>query len=493
MSKFKFLKNFFFNYPSLFYALFFLLGISFFFYSKLIFLLCFIFAIDKKKFFVSIFVFLFAYFYSFYFFSDLKKIDKPLQGISHFKISSVKEVNNFKSKYYQYLGTIKTLETSDHTYNNIQATISSKKLLSPMYYYSIDGTLFPTENFSYYIKTKKNWQKEEKKFSLAKIRFNLKKRFYKYLKKNIKDTDSVNFLHTLITGENNHKFLSFCFSKIGLQHVLAISGFHFNIFTMFFSFLLTLFFPKRFVIYLLLILVNLYFLFLGPLISVQRAYLMIQMALIAQIFNKKYLALNALGISLIIILLFNPLSFKNIGFQLSYLCTFAILLIYPIIDALTTKVIKKRSLQEINKLSYISKIGLKILEYLRQNISLGISVNIMILPVLLYSFHKFSTLSLIYNLFIPFLVGILLMMVMIGLVFHFVPLISFLINNVTAFSTKIVLKMIISTPSSLEYYLRLKNINFEFVIIYLVFIVFSFIYLRNFMKKDELPTYCNFL
>lgn len=493
MKKLNFLNTFFYLYPSLFYSLFFLLGISFFLYKNVLLLCFFLFIWNKKKIFIAIFMFIISNIYCNYFFSDIKKITIPIQGTSLYKIESVKEIYNFTNRYYLYLGTVKKFESGNLTYSNIQASVSSKKFYSPLFIYKIDGILTPDENYSFYIKTKKDWQKQLACWNLSKIRFDLKKKFYNYLVNTIKDENCVNFLHTLTTGDNTHKFLSFSFAKIGLQHVLAISGFHFGIFTLFFSFILKLLFPRNYVIFFLLILVNFYFLFLGPLISVQRSYLMIQMALFAQIANRKYLALNALGLSMLIILITNPLSFKNIGFQLSYLCTFAILLIYPIIDAITSKFFKKRSLEEINELNLISKIFLKIFDFIREGIFLSISVNFFILPVILFYFHKFAILSFIYNLFIPFLVGISLMLIIIGFIFYFLPPLSFLINSMNTFFTKVILKMITYPPDQLGFYIRSKDISIEFVIIYLAFISLFFVFFREYLKKQQLPEYCNFL
>jgi len=495
MKKFNFLISFFYSCPVFFYSIFFLLGIAFFLYNKFILLFFFVFSCNKKKLLFSIMFFLIAFFYSSYFFSDIKKIDKPIEGISLFKIDSIKEIYNFNNKYYLYKGTIKTFQNNNSIiYHNIQASISAKKFYSPCFLYNIDGTIIPNENYNFYIKTKKSWEKFSTHFSFTKLRFNLKKVFYKYLKKTIKDKNSTNFLYALITGNNSNKFLSFSFSKIGLQHVLAISGLHFGIFILFFAFLLRLFLPRILVTYLLLILVNVYFLFIGPLISVQRAYLMIQMALFSQIINRKYFALNSLAISLIVILLINPLNLKTVGFQLSFLCTFAILLIYPIIDPLSLKIFKKRTLSEINKLNMLSKIGLKLINYLRQSLCLCISINILILPVILYYFHKFALLSIIYNLFIPFLIGISLILVIIGLIFYFIiPPLSLLINSLNIILTKIILKLITYPPVCLQFYLRYKNLSSDFLIVYLTFMILLFLMLRYHLKKEQFPEYCYFL
>lgn len=493
MKKLSFITSFFYLYPSFFYALFFLLGASFFIYNKWILLLFFIFALGKKKLILAAAIFLSAYFYSGYFFSDIKKINAPIEGKSLFKIKNIKEIYNFNNKYYLYFGTIKVFESDNLKYRNIQASISSKRFYSPLFFYSIEGTVIPDENYSFHIKTKQKWNKKQPVFSLSKTRFDLKKAFYKYLKKTIKNKNCVDFLHVLITGDNTHKFLSFCFSKIGLQHVLAISGFHFGIFTLFFSFFLKMFLPRNLVIYFLLILVNLYFLFIGPLISVQRAYLMIQMALLAQILNRKYFALNALGISMLIILLINPLSLKNIGFQLSYLCTFAILVSHPVINELFSKIFIKRTPAQTQELNLISKIGLKILDFIKESICLCVSVNIFILPVVLFYFHKFPVLSFIYNLFIPFFIGLSLALVIIGGFCYFLFPLNLLVNSLNVFLTKTILQMITYPPVKLDFYIRNNNIAIEFVIIYLLAVSGICLFLRERLKKDQIPKYCDFI
>jgi len=494
MKKFNFLEDFFNNFPALYSALFFLIGICTYFYNN-IFLLLFALFIWSKKSFVFAFVsFFFAILYCSFFFADTKKITKPIDGIGHFKISSIKEGHNFKNRYYIYKGTLKKFETPNQTYRNINCLVFAKKKYSSDNIYIIAGELFLNSNFHFHLKTKNHWIKDKRVYNLVQKRHLLKQKFFQYLKKSIKDKNSAIFLHTLITGVNASTFLSNSFSKIGLQHVIAISGFHFGIFTLFFSFFLRIFFPKKFVVFILLIMVNLYFLFIGPLISVQRAYLMIQIALIAQIINRRYFALNALGISVIVILMLDPLSITNVGFQLSFLCSFAILIGFPLIDDFLDILVKKRSYLEKKELNYISKIGDKVFIFIRQSLCLSIAVNIFILPVILYHFHKFAYLSFIYNLYIPSMVGISMILVIFGLIFNFIiPPLGFVINYINSFFTKFILQLITYPPASMEFYLRYQNVSFEFVIIYLVIISMLFLFIRHYTKQIKTPEYCHFI
>ena len=493
----KFLSDFFYNFESLFYALFFILGIAIFFhgfflYALIFFIPIFIFSKSKKSIVFGLLVFGFGFLYTAFLYNDSKKVTEPLDGTGIFKITNVKEGFNFNQRYYIYQGTFKTFKTNNRVYHHLNTSIFAKRKHTANSYYIIKGTLTPNNNLHFKFKAKNYWKKGSSIYSLVPIRSNLKHKFHTFLRKAIKDKPEADFLNTLITGGDKSNFLANSFSKIGLQHVLAISGFHFGIFTLFFAFFLNLFLPKKIVTYSLLILINLYFLFLGPMVSVQRAYIMIQMALIAPIVNRRYFALNAIGVSLIIILLIDPINLTKVGFQLSFLSSFAILLTFPMIDSFFSKILKKRTFLQQKDLNPISKIGAKLLSYIRQCFSLSICVNIFILPVILYHFHKFSYLSFIYNLFIPFLVGIAMFLVIFVLIFHFTFLSSF-INYITTVFTKFLLRIITYPPAPFEFYLRYKNLSFEFVICYLILITIGFIMLRYYLEKKQTPEYCYFL
>jgi len=318
----------------------------------------------------------------------------------------------------------------------------------------------------------------------------MKKKFLNILQKIIDDKNCQDFLHTLLTGDNTHKFLTYSFSKVGLQHVLAISGFHFGVLTIFFSYILRFFLPQKIVCYLLILIINFYFLFVGPLVSVERSYIMIFMALGASLVGRKYSALNALGISAIIILILNPLNISNAGFQLSFLSTFAILIGFVTFDDFFDKFIKKRSVKEKENLSPISRFLEKIFIFIRGSICLSFVVNILITPVVLYNFHKFSYLGFIYNLFIPFLVGISMMIVIFAIFFYFtIPPLGIPINYLATKFTKLILQFTTYPPAKIQFYLRCKNLSFEFVIAYLAIVCFLFIYLRYNQEKKNNPNY----
>ena len=103
---------------------------------------------------------------------------------------------------------------------------------------------------------------------------------------------SANFLAGLATGEFDDHWMRQQFSRFGVQHLLAISGFHFAIIAGCLSFALRLFFPAKSCTLILLACLGGYTIFLGPQASILRAWLMSSLALIGFLIEKHPSALN---------------------------------------------------------------------------------------------------------------------------------------------------------------------------------------------------------
>ncbi len=471
------------KYPLFFFSINFTLGLSCYLFNRFLWLFLFIFLLfDKKK--VSLIFFVFGILYSFFLYYPTKNIDSPLSGEAIFKIKDKKEIYSF-SRYYKYTGILKKFKTDKTTYKNLNCTITSKENLNANYLYQLTGDLQFNRSYYFFIK-KPKITKLKKILSLSEIRYQLKKSFFYHLKNHIKDNNSYNFLNAIITADHNGKLLSFCFAKVGLQHVLAISGFHFGIFILFFSFFLNLFCPKKISLWILLIIINLYFIFVGPLASIQRSYLMIELVLISQLINRNYSSLNALGFALLVITLINPLIIANIGFQLSFLASFAILAMQPNIDAYFSKYLKKRNFNELQKLNLLSKKAYLLSSFLRQSIALSLSVNILLLPLLLFHFHKFSIISFIYNIFIPPLVGISMVLIILGFLTSFIPIFSDVIYYLCTIVTEFTLRLVIQTPAFLQFYIRTKELSYVLVVSYTFLMILLFLFMKiKYLKNKE--------
>ncbi|MBN2479956.1 MAG: ComEC/Rec2 family competence protein [Parachlamydiales bacterium] len=487
------IEKFFLLNPFFFYGMIFLISIFYFFTLKiylLLFLLIFSF-FNTKKLICTFLIFSFGFFFTYYRYPDINKIASEVYGSGIFKIENSKSTVNFGKKMYIYSGQLKEFYYLDKKVKNLPISIYAQRKLSSKSTYKVEGKLIPISTTRYILKIKKEFLKKAhtKKISFLDVRNEMKTGFSKYLKKNIFDKNSYFFIKALILGDIENKFLSFAFSKVGLSHILAISGFHFGILVLFIFMILKNFPSKNLNNWILLILVNLYFLFVGPSPSVQRAYIMIMLAIVAKIISRQYLPINGLGFALFLSLFYDPKNIFHIGFQLSYLSCFAIFLFFPLLSKINVSLIEK-----IFKNPFKSKIGSKIFNFLTSSILLSIAINFTILPALLYHFNKFSYLSFIYNLFVPLVVTFIMILTLITLMISIIsPYISKLLFTANTFIIKTLLIVIFHPPAKLLYFLRVSTISEEFVAFYLLTIFFAFIILNNIYKEKKENIYLEFI
>ena len=199
------------------------------------------------------------------------------------------------------------------------------------------------------------------------------------------------------------------YAAAGVIHILAVSGLHVGIILLLLNRLLQpierIRFGKRGKTLLLILLLWGFALLAGMSPSVVRAVGMFSFIAIGMQLNRRSSVLNALFTSLIILLLINPYYLFQVGFQLSYLAVFSIVLIQPALESL-----------------YAPKF--KVIKYFWSILTVTVAAQIGVLPVSLFYFHQFPGLFFISNLVIlPFL-GILLgvgILVMILAVFDVLP------------------------------------------------------------------------
>ncbi len=183
------------------------------------------------------------------------------------------------------------------------------------------------------------------------------------------------------------------YANAGAIHILAVSGLHVGIILGLLSFLFKPLerIPKgRWIKTMLLLLLLWAFAFvvgLSP--SVVRAVTMFSAVAIGLSFQQKPQVLQALIISLFVLLLCKPLFLFDVGFQLSYLAVFAIVLFQPILQQLW----KPKAL---------------LLKSIWQLITVSLAAQLGVFPVSLFYFHQFPGLFMVSNIVILPLLGILL-------------------------------------------------------------------------------------
>jgi competence protein ComEC len=183
--------------------------------------------------------------------------------------------------------------------------------------------------------------------------------------------------------------------KTGLFHLFAISGAHIGIISFFLFGLFRLVrLPTRVSYALLIVLLVFYALLVEGRASVVRAVVMSIAFLLGKLFWKDAHLLNTIGLSALVILLFNPFQLFDLGFQLTFAATLAIILFYPKIFPVMPRLPLK--LSEMFTLSLAAQMG--------------------VFPLIALSFHRIIFSGLILN-----MIGIPLVSVIMAVGYVFLP------------------------------------------------------------------------
>jgi competence protein ComEC len=258
------------------------------------------------------------------------------------------------------------------------------------------------------------------------------------------------------------------FGKVGLQHILAISGFHFALAALFLHFLFRLLLPNRLRPLFLIAALSLYYLFLGDAPSIQRAYIAIVSVTAGSIFSLRTSGLNALGLGMLIEIILRPLTVTELSFQLTFLCTLAILLCYPLALRLMNTLLPRFSPSEALSLSLVDKHGYLLSSFLKKSLALNGAVHLITIPVLLHLFHKFPLLSIAYNLLFPAAISLTLLLLFAAcLLTPLLPFLGHALHQLNNTWTSSLLTLISNPPALLDFSLRTKNISFACVVIFL--------------------------
>lgn len=216
-------------------------------------------------------------------------------------------------------------------------------------------------------------------------------------------------------GKNNlPKELKNKIRKVGLSHLIAVSGFHFNIITQFLSFILDLLSITGIFNFI----INIIFIFGFTIMadfsaSVIRAAIMSILLLIARLTHRLYNSGFALIFTVLIMVFLNPqILVEDLGFQLSVLSTLGIIYLYPVLEKATF---------------WQKEIFKKQLAFLKEIILLNISASLLVMPWIIYKTQYFSLVAPLTNILIVPLVpfAMILGFVIILLNFLFFPLALF--------------------------------------------------------------------
>lgn len=372
-----------------------------------------------------------------------------VDGYGYYQCKRIRHTVSLDKGGLNYQGVLKCFIVDEKSYYNIPCYITidnHKTRPRGDKDYIVTGRLIEIGHGLYRMKVKE-WIPVEKTYNLSEIRFCLKEKLRYFLKKQIKDSISYAFFASLGTGEIENRLISTQFAKAGLNHTLAISGFHYTYLIIVLSSFLGFFFHKRTVCYFLILFISIYFFFIGETPSLNRAWIASLIYLVGYLLREENSGLNALGLALMGSLILDPMAIFHIGFQMSYLATFAILSIYPALDDLLQKIMPKRKLADVRKMSYLDQHGYILSALVRQMIAITISVNVMTIPLNLLHFHYFPLMALFFNLFFPFGITISLVGLMLGVALPYVgPYILWIVEKYS----KVLLDMVFYGMGRLE-------------------------------------------
>lgn len=241
------------------------------------------------------------------------------------------------------------------------------------------------------------------------------------------------------------------FQKSGIVHIFAVSGLHvgFLVFLMAFilSFLSLAPGAKTAVIYIVLLL---YGSITGWPASVARAVIMALAAVTAFYLKREVSPLNSLGLAGFIILLLDPYALFKTGFQLSFMATWGLLYIYPLLK--------------------------KAIDYKKWWLDLilvPLSAQLAVLPLIAYYFYLFTPAALVANIFVSYLAGGAIIAGFLGMLAGFLfPFLSPLFIYPAGFMIEI-MQMVVNAANAFPFsYLWVKKPEVWLLIFYYAGILF---------------------
>ncbi|WP_238985134.1 DNA internalization-related competence protein ComEC/Rec2 [Bacillus kwashiorkori] len=211
------------------------------------------------------------------------------------------------------------------------------------------------------------------------------------------------FITALLFGEKRmmDRDIQEAYQRLGLSHLLAISGLHVGIITTFFYFIfLRIGITKERTRTILLVILPFYAMIAGGAPSVLRAVMMTWLVLFFLKWRKIVHPLDAIGLTFIILLVYNPFFLDHVGFQLSFTVATALLL---------SKQIFARETQ-----------------WFKSSLLVSLISQLISFPLLIYHFFEFHLLSFIINIvYVPIYSIVLLPMSLVSfIIIEFIPKIA---------------------------------------------------------------------
>ena len=252
------------------------------------------------------------------------------------------------------------------------------------------------------------------------------------------------------------------FQVANISHVLAVSGMHIIYIIMGIEMVFKTWLGKRHVKYVIIFGVIFYMSITGFTSSIVRAGIMGMMNILAFLVYRKNDIWTSIAISLGIILIQNPYAITGVGLQLSYLGTIGIILFNKNVKQYLDNIKWIKNNIQIKKSKRISKI----VENLKDMISVTLSAQMMILPIMLYHFNMIGIYFVITNILVSIIIGPIMFL---SIIFGFSSFIHLHISQFISIFLSFGIKGLIQISN-------LSNLPFSKIYVSTPSILFIFIY-----------------
>ncbi len=241
-------------------------------------------------------------------------------------------------------------------------------------------------------------------------------------------------LFSLLFGFPLEKETKVDIHRAGVDHLFAISGFHFSCVSGLSALLLFALSHRvragvsLFAAAIFLCIVG----FQAP--SVLRSWWMILLASLGALLRLRSSPLNSFGVALCLVSFLDPSSVSSVGFHLSFLATWGLLLYSgPLSDFFSRYIFVRRQRHLIEEMSQGDQVLYLILRIFSGGVSLALSVWLFIIPYSFSFLDGFSMLGIFYNLVLPPIFSLALLS---GVISLLCSLVSISLASCVAFATR---------------------------------------------------------
>lgn len=222
---------------------------------------------------------------------------------------------------------------------------------------------------------------------------------------------NYNFISMLLLGKTvvSDRELSNLFKESGMSHILVVSGTHLSILFSFLIYLFLFVFSNIYLSSLVIIICLVLFTILSGLASsIVRAAILFVLVLIGRLSSRIINYTNILFLIILCMFVVSPsLIVLDLGFQLSFLSIASLIYLNPIVKEIAFKKMEGRS---------------NLSDLLMMTICSVLSINLVLIPFLVYNFMEFNLSSIFFNILLIPVSGIVLTLIFSNVLIGFVSL-----------------------------------------------------------------------